>query len=378
MAGFDRVRAPGMWLALSQLTDDEMEVFDDHQSAALNARDGGAWAPTSRIIIGGEGLHIWDAMLAIGDGAGNPGVFAIADGSLGGVESGGTWSAASGSTTNLAGTTHLSNAGADSNGGAGHHVISGGKLYVDAGAYVKIRAGGTLAVDGTIAAAQTSVVTLAGFTTQSDGSFTLSNAVPMTLHGDVTVKSDGTLTTEAGSTSTLGGTHNLTGTLQTSGASAEIIVKANGSFTTEELATVSHAGDVEVGGALDVAGTLTVSGTYTQTGKHVKSGSNAQTCGRVGSTTDADGQTYGVEKDVWLLAELTSPRTYTLRSSTAPVPLEGACLRFASTSAGTNENLIFAREDSSGVATIDGTAAFTFVDFVFHSGSWRFAGGKLA
>jgi len=373
MSAFPRVRAPGTWLALSQLDAAEMEVFDAHQSKALNAEEGGTWAPTSRIILGGDGLEM-RATLAIGNGGGSPGVLDITDGSLGGVSSGGAWAAALGSATSFAGTTHFSNAGTDADGGAGHHVLSGGVVYVDDGASVKVRSGGTLQIVGLFIASSGSEVRLYDETKQLSGEFTLSDGVPMTLHGDVTIKSDGTLTTEASSTATFGGTHNLTGTLQTSGASAEIIVKANGSFTSEALATVSHAGDVSVGGTLDVSGTLTVSGEFVQTGTLTKSGSTAYTCERIGDAADADG-TYGATKDLWLIPALASNRTYTLKS-TSPTPPEGVRVRFVGPRTGMGAVVTFQREDTSTIAILsDGTGPWA--EFVFHSGSWRYAGAGV-
>lgn len=373
MAAFDRIRAPGLWLALSQLDAAEMEVFDAHQSKALNAEEGGTWAPSSRIILGGDGLEM-RATLAIGNGGGQDGTLEVRDGSTAQLDSGAAFDALSGSTTNLAGTTHLSGAGADTNGGSGHHVVSGGKLYIDGSAYLRVRAGGEILLGGTLTGQALSVVSLSGATEQDGGSFSLTNGTPMYLHGDVTIESDGTLVTEAGSTTTFGGTHNLTGTLQTSGASAEIIVKANGSFTSEALATVSHAGDVSVGGTLDVSGTLAVSGEFVQTGTLTKSGSTAYTCERFGYTTDANG-TYGAEKDVWFVVALTANREYTLKS-TSPAPPEGARVVFSIDDRTEAFGLQFYREDTSLAGAMP-SGQGAWIEFMFRGGSWRyFRAGK--
>lgn len=375
MSAFPRVRAPGMWLALSQLGHAEMEEFDDHQSKALNAEEGGAWAPTSRIILGGDGLQIQDASLYIGNGGGGPGTLDVTDGSGALWRSGSALLQYAGAEWIMSGTTALGGAGTDANGGAGHHVVSGGKLYIDDGAYLRIRAGGEILLGGTLTAQALSVVSLSGATEQDGGSFALTNGTPMTLHGDVTIESDGTLVTEAGSTTTLGGTHNLTGTLQTSGAAAEIIVKANGSFTSEALATVSHAGDVEVAGTLDVSGTLAMSGELAQTGPHTKSGTTAQTCERFGYTLDAHG-TYGVEKDVWFVVALTANREYTLRSTTSPVPQEGARVVFSIDDRVEGFGLTFYREDTSVIVSMP-SGQGAWVEFIFRGGSWRyFRAGK--
>lgn len=371
MSAFPRVRAPGMWLALSQLDAAEMETFDDHQSKALNAEEGGTWAPTSRIILGGDGLQIQDAALYIGNGGGGPGILDITSGSLGGVSSGGTWTAASGSTTNLNGETNF--------GGHDHHVVSGGWLTFDAGSagYVK----GTLSIGvtttaGTLTTAVAGTVNHYGNTGNGGGFYfkAASNAfqeatATFELSGDTTLKTGGTLTTDAGSTTTIAGAAVVSGTLATSG-SATVTIAAGTTFQSAPLATVTHNGDVTIGGELDVTGT------FVQTGTLTKSGSTAYTAQRVGDTTDADG-TYGATKDVWLVPALTATREYTLKS-TSPTPPEGTMMRFAGPTVGVGDNLYFKREDASTVATFDAAAVAPFVDFVFHSGSWRFAGGKLA
>ncbi len=372
MASFPRVRAPGLWTALSQLTNDEMETFDAHQSKALNAEEGGTWAPSSRIILGGEGLEL-RATLGIGNGGGQDGALEVRDGSGASWLSGSALLQYAGANWILDGNTAIGGAGTDANGGAGHHVVNGGKLYVDNGATVKVRVGGTLQVAGICIADTGSEVRLYGETRQYLGEFILSDTVPMTLHGDVTIKSDGTFTAESGSTTTLAGSTIVSGTVQTSGTGS-ITVKANGSFTSEALATVSHAGDVDVGGTLDVSGTLTVSGEFDQTGKIVKSGSTAYTCDRVGDALDADG-TYGAEKDLWLIPALASNRTYTLKS-TSPAPPEGVRVRFVGPRTGMGAVVTFEREDASTAAVLnDGTGPW--VEFVFHGGSWRYAGAGV-
>lgn len=58
MAAFDFIREFGVWADISGLTADEMQRFDRNQKKALNAEDGGTWAPTSVIEIGGQGINI--------------------------------------------------------------------------------------------------------------------------------------------------------------------------------------------------------------------------------------------------------------------------------------------------------------------------------
>jgi len=363
---FSRVNALGWTDDFSTITAAQINGLDVNMTSALDGLNGGYYTPTAELAIGGQGLHIWDGSLTIGDGAGQNGTINVSDSSGMIFASGSGIIQSAGSSWGLSGSTWFYSAGVDSNGGAGHHVVNGGVFYVDNGATVKVRTGGTLQVVGTFVASSGSEVRLYDETRQYSGEFIVNDGVPMTLHGDVTIKSDGTLVTEAGSTTTLGGTHNVTGTLQTSGTGA-ITVKAGGSFTSEALATVSHAGDVEVGG------TLTVSGEFVQTGTLTKSGTGAMTGLRVGSTANADG-TYGAEKDIWLIGAF-NEHTYTLRSSTSPVPVEGTTLRFVCT-AQLIGNMHFAREDTSVVANLPLGTDYVWVEFVYHSGSWYFAGGS--
>lgn len=58
MASFNRTRLAGLWTALSPLLHTEMEHLDDKTSKALNAEEGGSWAPSTKIEIGGEGIKI--------------------------------------------------------------------------------------------------------------------------------------------------------------------------------------------------------------------------------------------------------------------------------------------------------------------------------
>lgn len=373
MSAFPRVRAPGMWLALSQLDAAEMETFDAHQSKALNAEEGGTWAPSSRIILGGDGLEL-RALLAIGNGGGSDGTLEVRDGSTAQLDSGAAFDALSGSTTTLAGTTHFSGAGADSNGGAGHHIVNGGKLYVDDGAQLRVRSTGTVALYGSIAAYAGSTVNVYG-----DLSLLATSVVTqyaggeMDLSGTNKLKTGGTFTAESGSTTTLAGSTILSGTLQTSG-SGSITVKSGGSLVTEALATVSHAGDV------DVSGTLTTSGDLLQTGPLKKSGSGAVTCLRYDDTLDSNGSVYDTSVDVWRFA-VSADRTYIVKS-TSPTPPEGATLRFVNKVPGpTGGNIALTREDSSSIVVIANPGIGVgdkvhFADLAFIGGSWVVVGGS--
>lgn len=58
MGHFARVRAPGAWISLGPLHAAECETFDADLFKALNADDGGSWAPAAQIVLGGAGLKV--------------------------------------------------------------------------------------------------------------------------------------------------------------------------------------------------------------------------------------------------------------------------------------------------------------------------------
>jgi len=60
----DRIRLPGGWTDLSVLHAAEMELFDASQVALIDGDTGGAWAPTSQIVIGGAGVWVTGPLIA--------------------------------------------------------------------------------------------------------------------------------------------------------------------------------------------------------------------------------------------------------------------------------------------------------------------------
>lgn len=58
MAHFQRIRLFGLWTTGSALQPGEMELFDANLSKAINGDEGGPWAPTSPIELGGAGIKI--------------------------------------------------------------------------------------------------------------------------------------------------------------------------------------------------------------------------------------------------------------------------------------------------------------------------------
>jgi hypothetical protein len=55
---FVRVRASGFWTLLSVVDPAEFELLDEQLSMAINGDEGGSWAPSAPIIIGGDGLEV--------------------------------------------------------------------------------------------------------------------------------------------------------------------------------------------------------------------------------------------------------------------------------------------------------------------------------
>lgn len=60
------IRSGGVWLSLTRLTSDELRRIDLAQKKAINGEDGGTWAPTTEIVLGGSGLRVTGALKAGG------------------------------------------------------------------------------------------------------------------------------------------------------------------------------------------------------------------------------------------------------------------------------------------------------------------------
>lgn len=63
MAHFNRIRSFGFWTLNSVLQPSETETFDANLAKAINGDEGGTWAPSAKIIIGGQGVEITGACL---------------------------------------------------------------------------------------------------------------------------------------------------------------------------------------------------------------------------------------------------------------------------------------------------------------------------
>lgn len=63
MAHFNRIRSLGFWVLNSVVQPSEMEAFDANLAKAVNGDEGGTWAPSAKIIVGGQGVEITGACL---------------------------------------------------------------------------------------------------------------------------------------------------------------------------------------------------------------------------------------------------------------------------------------------------------------------------
>jgi len=258
---FSRVNALGWTDDFSTITAAQINGLDVNMTSALDGLNGGYYTPTAELAIGGQGLHIWDASLVLGDGAGQNGVLDIKEDSAAYVRSGAAVYVQSGGALSLAGVTTFS--------GHDHRVLNGGWLTFDAGSagYVK----GTLSIGvtttaGTLTTAVAGTVNLYGNTGNSGGTYfkagseTFQEATAtLELSGDTTLKSGGTLTTDSGSTSTFDG-------------------------------DAVHNGDVDL------------NGTTTFTGPIVPSGASACRGARRADITDAPGQTITAASDFYYIS----------------------------------------------------------------------------
>jgi hypothetical protein len=78
---FARLRPSGLWVPRTAITPEEWEQFDENLSSAIDGADGGAYAPSNPIEIGGDGVIFSGEVTfdsATGGGEWNPGtVFEI-------------------------------------------------------------------------------------------------------------------------------------------------------------------------------------------------------------------------------------------------------------------------------------------------------------
>lgn len=72
MSHFTYRKAGGIWSGVLNLTSADMQFFDQNLYKAINGDDGGIWAPTSKIAIGGSGMGVTGNFEAGNNGASLP------------------------------------------------------------------------------------------------------------------------------------------------------------------------------------------------------------------------------------------------------------------------------------------------------------------
>lgn len=168
MSAFPRLRPPGFWVASSVVDQAEFEAIDDGRSKSLNAADGGVWANSSPISIGGAWVFAGGASVDV-----QSGVTAT-------FESGSFLSFVSGSLFTGTATT---------NAGFLFDVFGGIKLD-GAAAFLSVVGGGLITVQtgGTVLIGNGAALTLTG-----TGAMTASTSTSVTLGGTSKFSSTGTL-----------------------------------------------------------------------------------------------------------------------------------------------------------------------------------------
>lgn len=212
MAHFNRVRTSGLWVSSSVLLPAEMEAFDANQSKAVNGDEGGVWAPSDPIEIGGDGLKVTGACVVTSE--------------------------------------------AQLQGGA---TITGGNLSVADDADVQ----GNATVAGTL--------DVGGETTISDDLNVTNNLAVQgtaTITGEILGNGGATITggdLNVGDDIVCQGNAEIAGTLDVDGNAAIGGTLGVGSTTVD--GTLTATGNASLGGTLAVTGNATLSGTTTAKGR---------------------------------------------------------------------------------------------------------------
>src|ERR1043166_6904113 len=66
MAHRARIRSPGMWTPLSVFYAVELELLDQAQFTSPDFDNGGVWAPSSAVVVGGSGIDVTGTFAASG------------------------------------------------------------------------------------------------------------------------------------------------------------------------------------------------------------------------------------------------------------------------------------------------------------------------
>lgn len=192
MAHNTRVRADlTAWEAAIPLEPSELDALDEGQFSAINGDDGGVWAPTDPIIIGGAGIE-FTGSVPVGEDLSVAGTLTVPSGGAIDVESGGNVNVESGGNVNIAAGGHMHCSGEV-------HIDDGGRILLQDGGFLfeysgsehvyssgsegTYNSGSTLALDGTVNVGATAVVTEAANATIAEGA-TYTQTGPRYLSGD--------------------------------------------------------------------------------------------------------------------------------------------------------------------------------------------------
>lgn len=197
MAHHTRVRAPGLWTDFSVLLAAEMEEFDEDQYNSVNGDDGGTWAPSAAIIIGGSGMHVTGPLTA-DDLDGH-----VKTGKTLTIDNGGAFVTGSSATSTFNGPVNLANT---------IDVLGTALVKFESGAILQLKSGADLiGLSGSLLQMQSgSNITIAGSSTFSSGSSLAQNSGALwALSGTNTIESGAFITVKSGGTEDVEGTLNI-------------------------------------------------------------------------------------------------------------------------------------------------------------------------
>lgn len=238
MAHFDRVK-PGGWVLNEVLDQALMNELDTNVSKALNGDEGGTWAPSTEIVIGGSGLRLTTLLKAFGGLSVQGGDLAVSQDAAvdGNVDVGGNLS--------VTGTTNVAS------------LFANGTGFFNGG----------LTVAGNIAGVDLEAEDITAQTLHLTGVATIDT--DLTVGDDLYVNDDLTVGDDAivGGDCTVAGL--LTGgTFHGLGAAVfDGLVTLNDNLNLNGL--LVSAGGSQLSGGVQLAGSVT--GSWTQTGKRTKS-----------------------------------------------------------------------------------------------------------
>ena len=236
MAHNTRIRSGGLWITGSTITQDELEQFDQAQYEAINGDDGGTWAPSAVITIGGSGVTVTGParlsdVIAATWNAGGLATFT-------GAATIATFDNSALLTVTDDAEFRLNRAGdyllRAYNAGTGQKLHLYGDFWVKNGAVLEVKSGGVLSTE---AGSTMAVVGDAGFFAGVNF-----DAASVTTHesgSTDTYESGATLDLDTGSILTNGATETRTGPTTRSGSAATYKVRMGTTATTDDTIDVS-------------------------------------------------------------------------------------------------------------------------------------------